>query len=104
MAALNTSVTSLAYGLTSVGTTSSPQQVTVSAYGPETITNISTSTNFSEADNCPASMTNGTKCTMYVYFAPTAAGNLTGAVTINHNGFFSQVATINLTGVGSAIQ
>jgi sugar lactone lactonase YvrE len=102
-AALNTSVNNLAFGLTSVGSTSSPQQFMVSAYGPETISNIATSANFSEADNCPSTMTNGTKCTMYVYFVPTASGTLNGTVTINHNGFFSQVATVNLSGSGSAI-
>ena len=54
--ALNTSVGNLAFGLTSVGSTSSPQQFTVSAYGAVTIQNIAASNNFSEADNCPASM------------------------------------------------
>ena len=102
-AALNTNLSSLAFGLTSVGSTSSPQQITVSAYGPETIANISASTNFSEADNCPATMTNGMTCTMYVYFTPTAAGKLSGSITINHSGFFSQVATVSTTGLGSAI-
>jgi hypothetical protein len=101
--ALNTSASSLAFGLTSVGSTSSPQQFTVSAYGAVTIQNIATSTNFSEADNCPASMANGTVCTMYVYFVPTAAGTLNGSVTINDNGFFNQVNTVNLSGVGSSI-
>lgn len=101
--ALNTSVGSLAFGLTNVGSTSSPQQFTVSAYGAVNITNISSSTNFSEADNCPSSLPNGTTCTMYVYFVPTASGTLNGSVTINDNGFFNQVNTVSLTGLGSAI-
>jgi hypothetical protein len=101
--ALSTSVGTLAYGLTGVGSTSSPQMVTVSAYGPVTISNISVSANYSEADNCPASLPNGTTCSMYVYFVPTASGTLSGNITINDNGFFSQVNTVNLTGQGSAI-
>ena len=101
--AVSTSVGSLSFGLTSVGSTSSPQQFLVSAYGAVTLANISTSTNFSEADNCPASLTNGSTCTMYVYFVPTASGALNGSVTINSNGFFSQVNTVSLTGLGSAI-
>ncbi len=101
--ALSTSTGSLAFGLTSVGSTSSPLTLTLSAYGPVTITNISTSANYSEADNCPASLTNGTTCTMYVYFVPTASGTLNGNVTVNTNGFFSQVNTVSLTGLGSAI-
>jgi hypothetical protein len=101
--ALSTSVGNLAFGLTSVGSTSSPQTVTISAYGPVTISNISSSANYSEADNCPSSLDNGATCTMYTYFAPTASGTLSGNITINDNGYFTQVNTVNLTGQGSAI-
>jgi len=101
--ALNTSTGALAFGLTSVGSTSSPQTFTVSAYGPVTISNISTSTNYTEADNCPSSMTNGSTCTMYVYFTPTGSGTLQGSVTINSNGFFNQTNSVSLTGLGSAV-
>jgi hypothetical protein len=101
--AVGTSVGNLAFGLTGVGSTSTPQTFTVSALGPVTISNISTSANYSEADNCPAIMANGTICTMYVYFVPTASGTLPGNVTINSNGFFNQTNTVSLTGLGSAI-
>lgn len=102
--AVSTSLGNMAFGLTAVGSTSSPQTLVVSAYGPVTINNISTTANFSEADDCPSAMANGTNCTMYVYFAPTTSGNLNGNVSINSNGFFSQVNTVNLSGLGSAIQ
>jgi len=101
--ALNTSVSNMSFGLTAVGTTSAPQALTVSAYGAVTINNISTSANFNEADNCPSAMTNASTCTMYVYFAPTASGNLNGSVTITSNGFFNPVNTVNTAGLGSAI-
>jgi hypothetical protein len=101
--ALGTNVGSLAFGLTSVGSSSSPLSVTVSAYGPVTVSNISTSGAFSEADDCPASMTNGSTCAMYVYFVPTASGTANGSVTIVSNGFFNPINTVNLTGLGSAI-
>jgi sugar lactone lactonase YvrE len=101
--ALNTDSGSLAFGLTSVGNTSTPQTITLSALGPVTISNISVSGAFSEADDCPSSMTNGSKCVMYVYFAPTGAGTQNGSVTINSNGFFNPVTSVNLTGLGSAI-
>jgi hypothetical protein len=100
---LSTNTGNVSFGLTSVGSTSTPQTVLVSAYGPVTIANISTSTNYSEADDCPASLTNGQTCSMYVYFVPTASGTLPGIVTINTNGFFNQVNTISTTGSGSAI-
>ncbi|MHB8217992.1 MAG: NHL domain-containing protein [Candidatus Sulfotelmatobacter sp.] len=101
--ALNSSDSSLAFGLTSVGSTSTPQTITLSALGALSIFNIATSANFSETDDCPSSMTNGSTCTMYVYFVPTAAGTLNGSITINSNGFFNSVNTISLTGLGSAI-
>ena len=101
--ALSTSAGSLAFGLTSVGSTSSPETLILSAYGPVTISNIQTSPGFSEADDCPASLTNGTTCTMYVYFVPTGSGTSNGTVTIVTNGFFSQTNTVNVTGLGSAI-
>jgi trimeric autotransporter adhesin len=101
--AVSTSVGNLAFGLTAVGTTSSPQQFAVSALGPVTISNIAASNNFSEADNCPSAMANGTTCTMYVYFTPTASGTLNGNVTINHNGFFNQINNVSVTGLGTSI-
>jgi trimeric autotransporter adhesin len=101
--AVSTSTGSLSFGLTAAGSTSSPLSLSVSAYGPVTISNISTSGAFSEADDCPASMPNGTNCAMYVYFAPTASGTANGSVTVNSNGFFNQVNTVALTGLGSAI-
>ena len=101
--ALSTSIGNLAFGLTSVGSTSTPQTLTVSAFGPVTISNIQTSANYLEADNCPANLNNGNTCTMYVYFVPTGSGTLPGTLTINSNGFFSQTNTVNLTGLGSAI-
>lgn len=101
--AVSTSVAGLSYGLQSVGSTSSPQTLIVSAYGPVTISNISTSGAYSEADDCPSSLSNGSTCTMYVYFTPTGSGKASGTVTINSNGFFNAVNTVALTGQGSAI-
>ena len=95
---------STTFGLTAVGTTSPPQTVTVSAFGPVQINNISTSSNFVEADNCPTILANGKTCTMYVYFAPTSSGNINGSVTINSNGFFNAVNTVNLSGAGTAVK
>ena len=101
--ALNTNVSNLAFGMTSVGTTSLPLSLTVSALGTVAVNNISTSGAFSEADNCPASLTNGKTCGMYVYFAPTASGNANGNITLISNGFFNPVNTVSLTGSGTAI-
>jgi hypothetical protein len=101
--ALSVAPGSLTFPLTSVGSTSNPQVVTLSALGPLTINNIQTSGAFSESDDCPASLPNGTACTVYVYFSPTGAGNSFGSVTINDNGFFNALSTVSLSGIGTAI-
>ena len=93
----------LSFGLTSVGSTSSPEKVTISAVGPLTISDISVTGPYSEVDNCPASMPNATSCTMYIYFAPSGSGAAPGTVNISTNGFFNPVSTISLIGSGSAI-
>jgi hypothetical protein len=102
-AALSVAPGSLTFPLTSVGSTSNPQVVTLSALGPLTIYNIQTSGAFSESDDCPGSLPNGQSCTVYVYFSPTGAGTSNGSVTINDNGFFSALSTVSLTGIGTAI-
>jgi hypothetical protein len=71
--------------------------------GPLTINNVSITGDFSESDDCPATLANTALCTMYVYFKPTAAGTRTGTITINDNGFFNPAPTIALRGTGTAI-
>jgi trimeric autotransporter adhesin len=102
-AGLGASTGNLSFALTSVGAISAPESVTISAVGPLTISDIIVSGPFSEVDNCPASMPNGTTCTMYVYFTPTGGGSATGAVTITTNGFFNNTSTIGLNGLGTAM-
>jgi len=102
-AALNTSASSLDFGLVSLGTTGTPQVLTLSALGPLTFSNILIGAPFTESDDCGSSLSNGKTCTMYVYFKPTAAGAATGTINIEDNGFFSDTTTISLEGTGSAI-
>jgi sugar lactone lactonase YvrE len=102
-AALGVSSTDLSFGLITVGATSAPQTVTLSALGPLTIGNISTTGAFSEADDCGTSLANGTTCTVYVFFKPTVGGAATGSLTIADNGYFNSSTTITLEGTGTAI-
>ena len=102
-AAVGVPVSSLAFGLVTVGTSSTPQILTVSALGPLTIGNISTTGAFSEIDNCGASLANGKTCSIYVVFKPTAGGAATGMLAIQDNGFFTSTTVINLSGTGSAL-
>ena len=101
--ALNASAGSLDFGLVTIGSTGTPQTLTLSAVGPLTFSNISTSGPFTEYDDCGTALANAATCTMYVFFKPTAAGAETGAIAIEDNGFFSDTTTISLAGTGSAI-
>ncbi len=101
--ALNSTAGSLTFPLENVGGTTPAQQVILSAIGPLTISNISISGDFSESDDCPSALANTATCTMYIFFAPKAAGIRTGTLTINDNGFFNTVSTVALSGTGTAI-
>lgn len=102
-AALGVPSTSLSFGLVTVGATSTPQILTVSALGPLSIGNISTTGPFTEFDNCGTSLANGKTCSVFVSFKPTAGGAATGTLTIQDNGFFKSSTTVSLSGTGSAL-
>jgi hypothetical protein len=102
-AGLDISSSSMSFGQVTVNTSSAPQVITVSALGPLTIGSITVSGAFGEADNCGASLPNGTSCNVYVYFKPTTTGLQTGTLTILDNGFFNSMATVSLQGTGTAI-
>jgi Bacterial Ig-like domain (group 2)/Divergent InlB B-repeat domain/Cep192 domain 4 len=101
----------LAFGGQAQGTTSSPLPVTVTNVGTATvtITNIVASTNYTEANACPATLVAGTgtgsNCTVNVSFAPTATGALPGTLTVTYTSAGSatpQTAVVSLTGTGTA--
>ena len=102
-AAVGRSTGSLAFGISPVGTTATPQAVTLSGVGPAAISSITATGDFSEVDNCNGSLLNGSICTVYVYFTPTASGLRTGTLTINGNGYFGTVSSVALGGEGAAL-
>jgi hypothetical protein len=90
-----------------VGTTSGSQPVTLSnntGSGSLTIASIAASANFGETNNCSGSVVVGGSCSINVTFSPTAAGSLTGTLTItdNNNGVTGSTQTVGLTGTGTA--
>ena len=101
-AALNTSAESLGFGIVTVGATGTPQVLTLSAVGPLAISSILTSGDFTEADDCGATLANGKTCAIYVYFKPKASGLRTGLM-IEDNGYFADFTIVSLTGTGSAV-
>ena len=78
------STTSLTFASTSVGQVSSAQAMTVTNAGdlPLSVSSITASANFQQSSNCLTGVAAGTQCSIWVAFAPTAAGALSGTLTI----------------------
>jgi hypothetical protein len=95
--------TSLTFPPQPVGTTSSPQSITLSNTGSATLTiaSISASGDFSQTNTCGSSVVAGATCTIRVTFKPTATRTRTGAVTITDNAS-PATQTVSLTGTGGA--
>lgn len=93
--------TSLTFPSTAIGKSSKPKPVTVTAE-QETllIGSIVPTGDYSETNNCPASLAPGSSCTVNVTFKPTAAGTRTGSLTITTSDPGSPQA-VKLTGTGA---
>lgn len=91
---------------TMVGTATTAQPVTLNNTGTAalTITSITPSGDFSQTDNCGASVSAGANCAINIIFTPTAVGARTGTLTItdNSNGLAGTQQTVALTGTGFA--
>ena len=104
-AGIGRSTDSLDFETQPVGTTSQFQALTLSAIGPTSITNISTSSGFSEIDDCVGvPITARQNCEVDVYFAPTSSGHKTGTLTISSNAFFpANGNTVSLSGTAAGL-
>jgi hypothetical protein len=99
---------SLTFAAQLATTTSTAQTVTLSNTGtaPLTLSSISASSNFSQSNNCGASLAVSGSCTISVTFTPqagassTSTGSLTGTLTItdNNNGVTGSTQTVSLSG------
>ncbi len=91
----------LDFGTIAPGTTSAAQAVTLTNNQDTalTITNISTSGNYSKTDNCPASLAQGQTCTINVTFSPTISGSIPGALTVVTDAALG-TQPVGLSGVG----
>jgi Abnormal spindle-like microcephaly-assoc'd, ASPM-SPD-2-Hydin len=95
------SVPSLNFGNQTVGTTSSPHNVTVTNNQglPLIISSITASGDFAQTNNCGSSLIAGGTCTISVTFTPTVAGNRSGTLTITDDAA-SSPQMVSLSGVG----
>jgi hypothetical protein len=94
---------SLPFSLQPLGTSSAPQNVTLTNTGNATLNvgNIQIAGDFAQVNNCPATLAPNSSCTLNVTFTPTVIGSRNGALTISDNAQ-SSPQTVTLTGTGSA--
>ncbi len=95
----------LYFGAVNVGTSSSPQSVTLTNQQsvPLNISSVALTGSYTESDNCVSSspIPAGGSCSISVTFRPTTAGTLIGQVTVTDDAPGS-VQVVNMTGIGSA--
>ncbi|MGO8790036.1 MAG: beta strand repeat-containing protein [Terriglobia bacterium] len=95
--------TAVAFTDQPVGATSAPQSVSLTNNGNETLTisNVSTSGDYTQTNNCGTSVAAGASCTISVTLTPTATGTLQGILNVTDNAKGSP-HRVGLSGVGSA--
>jgi hypothetical protein len=95
------SPTNLAFGSQLIGSTSATQAITLtnSQSVSLSITNIATTGDYAQTNNCGASVAANASCTINVTFTPTLAGTRTGTLTVTDNGPGSP-QTAGLSGIG----
>jgi acid phosphatase len=91
---------SLTFGSQLVGTTSSPQAVTLTNNQTTSVTsiNIGASGDFAQTNNCGTSLAANSSCTINVTFTPSATGTRSGTLTVTDS---AGTQTTTLTGTGS---
>ena len=92
----------LAEGIVPLGSTGNKTTILVTNFGttPLSITNIASTAEFPETNDCPASLQPGIACNVNIGFAPAAPGNRTGTVTIT-DGDPTSPQVAQLVGMGT---
>jgi hypothetical protein len=93
---------SVAFSSQQVGTSSAAQMVTLSNSGNTTlsITTIQTMGDYSQTNNCSATLAPSANCIISITFIPTVSGARNGSLAFSDNGQNSP-QTVALTGVGA---
>lgn len=97
--------TTLAFGSIVQGASSASQTVNLTNTGttPLTIVSIVASAQYSQTNNCPATLAAGSPCAILVVFSPTGLGSIPGTLTITDNSTTTpHVTTLSGTGTSSA--
>jgi hypothetical protein len=98
------SVSALTFAAQLVNTTSVAQSTTLTNTGDATLnlSGILASANFSQSNNCGASLAPGAGCIISMTFTPTATGARSGALTITDDPVAGGQQTVTLNGTGVA--
>jgi hypothetical protein len=97
----NVSPATLTFNNQQLGTTSTPQPVTVTTTGSVALSfnSLTISSGWTESNNCLPSVGPNASCTINVSFQPSAGGPQTGALTLTDNAS-SNPQTVALSGAG----
>jgi len=100
--AISFAPTSLSFQPQLVGSTSAPQDVSLTNIGTDTliITSITTTGDFAPTSNCASSLAAGAGCTVTVTFGPTVAGSRKGTLLVADNASGSP-QSVALSGSGA---
>jgi len=96
---------SLKFPLQLVGTTSSAQTATLTNTGTEVvnISDISTTAQFTQSNNCPSSLPVSGSCQIQVQFAPQQRGQIAGTLSVTDDAQGSP-QTVALSGMGTVVK
>ncbi len=100
---LNLTPSTLTFSTQLIGTSSPSQPATLTnvSAAAVSITNIATSSHYSQTNNCPASLASAASCIINVVFQPTAQGTQKGTLTVSNSA--TSPVTVALTGVGTVM-
>jgi beta-propeller repeat-containing protein/ASPM-SPD-2-Hydin domain-containing protein/centrosomal CEP192-like protein len=102
---LNVSPTNLSFGITVVGVPSPGQSVTLSNSGtlPIALSNLQTTGDYAQANNCGTTVNPGSSCVVNVTFQPTTFGSRLGSLVVTDNATNSP-QNVALSGTGTIAQ
>ena len=102
-ATVSLSTTSLDFGNQNQGTSSAPSQITLTNSGAAslTITGITSSSDFSQTNNCGTNLAANASCKISVVFTPSTLAAESGVLSIADSASASP-QTVSLTGTGTA--
>jgi uncharacterized protein DUF11/OmpA family protein len=90
----------LSFAPQTVGAPSVAQAITVTGTNGALISNIATTGNFTQTNNCTAALTAASSCTVEVVFTPAGEGSLNGTLVITSSASGSPT-TVMLSGTGT---